>query len=91
MYCWCPCIPRKALPAGSDAIAPANDGWGPYKCILAIRDNGQEKIPGKLATSKNMAFFSMGGKEHHCNDYRIVKGTILAKGELPDEADAVGF
>jgi hypothetical protein len=40
------------LAAGSEAIAPANDGWGPYKPILAIFDDGKEMIPGKLCTSK---------------------------------------
>ena len=79
------------MPAGSDALAPADDGWGPYKCILAVRDNGRELIPGKYCTSKNMAFFSMGGKEHGTNNYKFVRGTILAKGEMPSEADAVGF
>ena len=79
------------LPAGSDAIGPANDGWGPYKCILAVRDNGKELIPGKLATSKNQAFFSYGGREHPTKDYKIVTGTIMAKGDKPNESDAVGF
>lgn len=80
LYWWFPCVTRKELPAGSDAIAPANNGYGPYKCILAIRDNGREKIPGKLSRSGNQALFTMGGKEHKTNDYRVVRGTILAKG-----------
>ena len=83
MVCCCyPCClkKRKPLPAGHDAVGPADDGWGPYKCILAVRDGGRELIPGKLATSKNMAFFSYGGKEHQTGDYKIVKGTVLAKG-----------
>ena len=60
-YYWCPCLRRTPLPSGSDAIAPADDGWGPYKCILAVRDNGRELIPGKLASSKNQAFYSSDG------------------------------
>ena len=63
-FCSCPCIPRSKLPAGSEAVAPADDGWGPYKCILAVRDGGRELIPGKLATARNVAFYSCGGKEH---------------------------
>ena len=79
------------LKTGSEAIGPANDGWGPYKCILAVRDNGKELIPGKLATARNQAFFSMGGREHSVSEYKVVTGTIMAKGEEPHEADAVGF
>ena len=56
LYFWCPCKPRTKLTAGSDAIAPADNGWGPYKCILAVK--GEELIPGKLATSKNVAFYT---------------------------------
>ena len=55
------------------------------------RDNGKELIPGKLATSINQAFFSYGGIEHPTKDYKVVSGTIMAKGEEPDESDAVGF
>lgn len=79
------------LPPGLEAIAPATDGWGPYKCILAKRDNGRELIPGKLAMSKNMAFFSYGGKEHQTDDYLVVEGTMLDKDQQPSDSDAVGF
>ena len=79
------------LPAGSDAIAPANDGWGPYKPILAIFDNGRELIPGKLCTSKNRAFYSKGGGEHECHSYKVVRGTIMAEGQMPPNSSAVGF
>ena len=48
-------------------------------------------IPGKLATSKNQAFYSSGGIEYPTNDYKMVRGTILAKGVMPSEADAVGL
>jgi len=71
---------RKPLPAGHDAVGPADDGWGPYKCILAVRDGGRELIPGKLCTSKNIAAYPYGGKEHTTTDYKIVRGTVLAKG-----------
>ena len=83
MVCCCyPCClkARKPLPAGHDAIGPADDGWGPYKPILAVRDNGRELIPGKLCTSKNVATYPYGGKEHSTQYYKIVRGTILAKG-----------
>ena len=79
------------LPAGSDAIAPANDGWGPYKPILAIFDDGRELIPGKLCTSKNRAYYSKGGGEHECHEYKVVRGTIMAEGEMPPNSSAVGF
>jgi hypothetical protein len=46
-----------------------------------VKDNGKELIPGKLATSKNMAFYSWGGGEHQTKDYKVVNGTIMAKGE----------
>jgi len=83
MVCCCyPCClkKRKPLPAGHDAVGPADDGWGPYKCILAVRDGGRELIPGKLCTSKNIAAYPYGGKEHTTTDYKIVRGTVLAKG-----------
>lgn len=52
-----------------NAVAPASDGWGPYQPILAItgdaRQGHTEAIPGKLCLSKNMAFYSKGGGEHH--------------------------
>jgi hypothetical protein len=72
--------PGSVLPSGSEAIAPADDGWGPYKPILAIFDNGRELIPGKLCTSKNKAFYSKGGREHECHNYKVVRGTIMARG-----------
>jgi hypothetical protein len=56
-----------------------------------VRDNGKELIPGKLATARNRAFFSAEGKEHETHNYKMVTGTIMAKNEEPDEADAVGF
>jgi hypothetical protein len=37
-------------------------------------------IPGKLCTSKDRAFYSKGGVEHECHDYKIVEGTIMMKG-----------
>ena len=94
MVCCCyPCClkARKPLPAGHDAVGPADDGWGPYKCILAVRDNGRELIPGKLCTSKNVATYPYGGNEHETRDYKVVRGTILPKGTMPAREDAVGF
>jgi hypothetical protein len=87
----CCCRERTALPAGSEAIAPADDGWGPYKPILAITNHANELIPGKFCTSKNMAFYSYGGKEHETRNYKMVRGTILEKGVIPPQVDAVGF
>jgi hypothetical protein len=95
--CYTCCLKkRKPLPAGHDAVGPADDGWGPYQCILALRDSGSELIPnelipGKLCTSKNVATYPYGGKEHKTHEYKIVKGTVLAKGQMPSETDAVGF
>jgi hypothetical protein len=82
MVCCCyPCClkKRKPLPAGHDAVGPADDGRGPYKCILAVND-GRELIPGKLCTSKDVATYPYGGKEHETHNYKIVRGTVLAKG-----------
>ena len=83
MVCCCyPCClkKRKPLPAGHDAVGPADDGLGPYKCILAVRDGGRELIPGKLCTSKNVAYYSYGLRYIEATDYKIVRGTVLAKG-----------
>jgi hypothetical protein len=77
------------LPTGSEAIAPADDGWGPYKPILAVK--GDELIPGLLATGKNIAAYLEHGKGVETHNYKVVMGTILAKGVMPSEADAVGF
>ena len=38
-----------------------------------------------------MAFFSWGGGEHKTDNYFVVEGTILDKGQQPSESDAVGF
>ena len=48
-------VAEDAHKAWQDAIAQADDGWGPYLPILVItggRDaNGEELIPGKFCTS----------------------------------------
>ena len=67
-----------------DAVAQANDGWGPYLPVLVVtgqRDSqGEELIPGKFCTSKNCAFYSKGGGEHKANKWRVVKGKMYPKG-----------
>jgi hypothetical protein len=59
--------------------APVN-GEGLLSPILAIVDGGKELIPGKFWTKINMAFYSYGGKEHICKNYKMVRGTFMAKG-----------
>ena len=53
---------RKTLPEGHEAYGPADDGQGPYKCILAIKENGKELIPGKLSHHK-VATYTYHGRE----------------------------
>lgn len=91
LYCYV-LKPRKSLPDGHEAVGPADDKVGPYTCILAQRNykNEYDSIPGKLIKAKR-AFFPYFGKEYETNKFKIVKGTVLAKGLKPAEVDAVGF
>jgi len=56
-----------------DAIAQADDGWGPYTPILAITGHSPEElIPGKFCQSKGRSFYSKGGREHEIKQWKLI-------------------
>jgi hypothetical protein len=38
------------LTPNSEALVPSNDGYGPYRIILASTDDPMDRIPGKWST-----------------------------------------
>ena len=78
-----------------DAVAQADDGYGPYLPILAVTgkedENGPELIPGKYCTVQKRAFWSSGGREHEADEWKVVKGKLYPAGTRPKKSDAVGF
>ena len=58
---------------------------------VLCKNNGYGVVPGKM-DGRGAAYFAWGGKEHHCQDYDIVGGTLYLKSmTLPKGCKPKGY
>lgn len=67
------------------------EGLGEQKIVLAETADQSELIVGRFDIQKQEASYAFDGKENYTQQFKIVDGFILPKGEKAEDVDAVGF